>query len=83
MKMSTNRNRAKLNKSVNNNSYRRIWLSILYPAFCDEGITFYPRWRKGFKNSNKCIEMYKIRMYKNWKHNRKTQYKMKKIEDAL
>jgi len=53
---------------------------FLVGIYCDdpywnEGITYYPKYRFGFKNPNKRIMSYQIRMYKTWKHNRKTQYK--------
>ena len=64
--MSKNRNRAKLNKANNNNEYRRLFLKEEYPPYWDEGISFY-----GNKMS------YQVRMYKTWKHYRKTQYKVK------
>lgn len=35
----------------------------------------YPRYRIGFKNPNRRLMSYQIRMYKTWKHNRKTQWK--------
>lgn len=41
-----------------------------------EGINFYPKYRRGFKNPNKTIMSYQIRMYKTWKHNRKKQHKL-------
>ena len=43
--------------------------------YWDEGINYYPRFRRGYKNSNRQIMSYQIRMYKTWKHNRKTQWK--------
>jgi hypothetical protein len=43
--------------------------------YWDEGITFYPKYKKGFKNTNKKIMSYQVRMYKTWKHNRKTRWK--------
>ena len=50
-------------------------LSICEP-YWDEGINFYPRYRKGYKNSNKRIMSYQVRMYKTWKHNREKQWKI-------
>jgi hypothetical protein len=44
--------------------------------YWDEGISFYPSYRKGFKNPTKRIMSYQVRMYKTWKHNRKTQWKI-------
>lgn len=63
--MSTNRNRAKLNKAHNGNEYRKLLMMEEYPIYWDEGITYY-----GNKMS------YQVRMYKTWKHYRKTQYKV-------
>ena len=63
--MSTNRNRAKLNKAHNGNEYRKLLMIEEYPPYWDEGITYY-----GNKMS------YQVRMYKTWKHYRKTQYKV-------
>ena len=73
--MSKNRNRARLNKTVNNYDYNRDLLSILYPPYYDDGINILPKYRKGFKNPNKQIYAYQKRMYRTWKHNRKKQYK--------
>jgi len=47
----------------------------LKDRYWDEGINFYPKYRKGFKNPNKGIMSYQVRMYKTWKHNRENQYK--------
>lgn len=73
--MSKNRNRAKLNKAQNGREYYHMVINDQYPMYWDDGIIFYPSWRKGYKNPNKRITMYKVREYKTWKHNRKTQYK--------
>jgi hypothetical protein len=73
--MSKNRNRAKLNKAQDGRSYQLKLIDELYPMYWDEGLNFHPRYRKGFKNSNKRILKYKIRLYRTWKHNRKTQWK--------
>jgi hypothetical protein len=35
----------------------------------------YPRYRRGYKNPHKYLMSYQVRMYKTWKHNRKTQWK--------
>lgn len=43
--------------------------------YWDEYINYYPKWKRGFKNPNKRIMSYQVRMYKTWKHNRKTQWK--------
>lgn len=42
----------------------------------DECITYYPLVRtRGAKRPNKQIMSYQVRMYRTWKHNRKTQWK--------
>ena len=43
--------------------------------YWDEGITYYPLYKSGFKNPNRRIMSYQVRMYKTWKHNRKKQWK--------
>lgn len=43
--------------------------------YWDEGIVQYPKKRKGFKNPNRQIFGYQVRMYRTWKHNRKTKWK--------
>ena len=41
-----------------------------------EGIKFYPDYRRGFgHNKKRRLMMFQVRMYKTWKHNRKTQWK--------
>ena len=75
--MSIHRNRAKLNKANNGTEYRRILMDELYPLYWDEGMYFYPMYRRGFKNSNRRLETWKVRQYRTWKHNRKVQWKVK------
>lgn len=60
--MSINKNRKKYNKAFNNSEYKKMLLRELYPPYWDDGIIYgyYPM---------------KIRMYRTWKHNRKTQWK--------
>ena len=41
----------------------------------NEYVHYYPRLRLGYKNPIKRIMSYQIRMYRTWKHNRKTQWK--------
>lgn len=63
--MSINRNRAKLNKAINNSDYKKILLEELYPPYDDSGWN----WKHGnFPN-------HKYREWRSWKYNRKTQYK--------
>jgi hypothetical protein len=73
--MSKNRNRAKLNKAETSKEYNLLLFDDLYPPYWDDGLILYPRYRRGFKNPNKSLERYKMRMYRTWKHNRKTQWK--------
>ena len=73
--MSTNTNRAKLNKAETGREYHILHLHELYPDYWDDGVTFYPKYRRGYKNSNKEILAYQVRMYRTWKYNRKTQWK--------
>jgi len=73
--MSKNVNRAKLNKAKTNKEYNALQLMVDYGPYWDEGIYFYPMYRRGFKNPNKRIMAYQVRMYKTWKHNRKTKWK--------
>ena len=65
--MSTNRNRAKLNKAEIGKHYRLKLINELYPLYWDEGLNF----KKGHPSI-------KYRSYKSWKHNRKTQWKTTK-----
>jgi hypothetical protein len=73
--MSKNRKRSFLNEAKTSREYRILWLEENYPPYWDDGLNLYPAWRRGFKNSGKAIESYKMRMYRTWKHNRKTQWK--------
>jgi len=73
--MSVHRNRKKLNKANSGKQYRILWLNELYPLYWDEAVYFYPKYRSGFKNPNKRILSYQIRMYKSWKYNRLKQWK--------
>jgi hypothetical protein len=62
--MRKNLNREKLNKAQNGRQYRIMLINDFYPIYWDEGIRFY-----GNKMS------YQVRMYKTWKHYRKTRWK--------
>jgi hypothetical protein len=76
--MSKNRNRAKLNKAETNKEYKNIIIDELYPPYWDEGASFYPKYNKGTNHPIPKLYSSQIRMYKTWKHNRKTQWKYKK-----
>ena len=79
--MSKNRNRAKLNKAINNIEYKILYYQEKYPLYWDECYGYYGNHKKhkrGFlwdSRPRKRLLFYQIRMYKSWKHNRKTQYK--------
>ena len=73
--MSKNRNRAKLNKAKTSNEYNKILLNIIYPTYWDEGLIFFPRLKRGYKNPTKTILKYQVRAYRSWKYNRKTKWK--------
>ena len=63
--MSKNRNRAKLNKAIDNKEYNIIYFNMLYPP--------YSEYDWAWKNKN--FPNHKGRSYKSWKYNRKTRYK--------
>ena len=73
--MSKNRNRARLNNAHNSNEYNAVQTIISYPPYSDDGVMYYPRFRKGFKNPNKTLTKFKMRSYRTWKHNRLHQWK--------
>jgi hypothetical protein len=73
--MSTNRRRSKLRSAECSRDYHLISLNEWYPLYWDEGYNFYPRWRRGYKNPTKTIPIFKVREYRTWKYNRKTQWK--------
>ena len=73
--MSTNRNRLKLRAAECGRDYHLISLNEWYPLYWDEGLNFYPYWRRGYKNPLKRISFQKVREYRTWKYNRITQWK--------
>ena len=73
--MSKNKNRAKFNKATSSREYHILYLNELYPPYYDEGISMYPKYRRGFINPNKQLFRYQQRAYRTWKYNRKKQYK--------
>jgi hypothetical protein len=84
--MSKNRNRALLNKAINNKEYlileknETVYCQICakragrYGATCGPVRWTHP-WRRGFKNPRKAIATWQAREYRSWKHNRKKQWK--------
>jgi hypothetical protein len=73
--MSKNTFRAKLKKAQSSKEYLAIQYNINYPIYWDDGVYFYPTYRRGYKNPNKTIERWEQRRYRTWKYNRKTQWK--------
>lgn len=71
-----------LNKSsivAKTTTCRRVYKIVTNDCYGDpwwnEYTNYYPRWRRGYKNPIKRIMSYQVRMYRTWKHNRKTQWK--------
>lgn len=65
----------KVSQTTTHNKEYKIVTNDKFDPYWDEGYDFYPRYRRGFKNSNKTIMSYQVRMYRTWKHKRKTQWK--------
>lgn len=76
--MSKNFNRAKGKKAHTNRELLYKAILNIDPYF-DECWAYQPLYRRGFKNPNKVLYMYQVRLYRTWKYNRKTQYKNNKI----
>lgn len=73
--MSKNHNRAKLKKANNNNEYRLLMFNFEYPPYYEEGWSVWKS-RGTRRYKKKQLYKYQVRMYKTWKYNRKTQYKL-------
>jgi len=73
--MSVNRNRNKLATANTSREYDNIITKHYYPLYWDEGIRFYPKYRKGFKNPNKVLYQLQVRAYRTWKYNRNKQWR--------
>ena len=73
--MSKNRNRARLSEADNGREYQIIRINEEYPMYWDEGLNFYPKYKRGFVNPNKQIHASQVREYRTWKYNRKTKWK--------
>ena len=63
-----------IEKTTDSREYKLL-TTIEKDPYWDEGLNFYPRYRRGFKNPNKQLMSFQIRMYKTWKYNRKNQWK--------
>lgn len=74
--MSTNRlTRQKSSTTTNNHEYNKICCEK--DPYWDEGISYHNQlnWKKGQKYKQRQITHFQVRMYRSWKHNRKTQWK--------
>lgn len=66
----------KIVSQVNSNrEYKILVFKEKYPLYADDGVMFYPKVRRGYKNTNKRLTRYQMRAFRSWKHNRKTQFK--------
>jgi hypothetical protein len=72
--MSKKYNRAKFNKAITNKHYKCLQISLWYPIYHDDGFRYYTKRNRNSKQPNKVLLISKIREYKSWKYNRKTQY---------
>ena len=84
--MSKNKNRKRTEKAQDNKEYNIIEKNIgLYCYICvkrggsyDSSCapkSYNTKYKRGFKNPHKRIEVWKARMYRTWKYNRLTQWK--------
>jgi hypothetical protein len=55
--------------------YHILFLKKWNDPYSDEGVNFYPKYKRGYKNPHKQIYAYQRRMYRTWKYNRKRQWK--------
>lgn len=74
--MSKHYYRTKFNHSESRSDYNKSILNFYYPDYWDEG-WYHTQRKRGTSNYWKCKSLfqYEVRMYKTWKHNRKTQWK--------
>ena len=77
--MSVNFDRSKSKWTTNNRYYKYLSLYDLDPYYDEYWGTYlkHPNGSWGSKRSNKTLYFYQVRMYRTWRHNRKTQYKFK------
>ncbi len=72
--MSVNRNRSKSDHITDGRTYRLMEINENYPPYWEEGYRYHKS--KGIcKWKTKQLLQYEVRMYRTWKHNRKTQWK--------
>ena len=70
-----NKNSMFVRTTTNRKNYKVATNSYYGDPFPDEYTMYYPQYRRGYKNPNKRIMSYQVRMYRTWKHNRKKQWK--------
>lgn len=68
--------KSKIARTTTSRKEYKVVTRCLDVPYWDEGLNLYPKIRWGYKNPNKRIMSYQIRMYKTWKHNRKKQWKI-------
>lgn len=72
--------KAKCSTTTNRKEYRIKSQEV--DPYWDEGLTFYPPYKLGSGNDKKKrILKYQVRMYRTWKHNRNTQYKVSSLKE--
>lgn len=72
--MSKNFNRAKASKC---NSRKELKIKVVYynDPYWEDHWSKHTKYNWGSKQPNKVLYQFQYRMYRSWKHNRKTQYK--------
>jgi hypothetical protein len=62
--------------TTQNKEYKIVTQDQFLDPYWDEGIKFYPQYHMGFGQKKKRrLMMFQVRMFRTWKHNRKTQWK--------
>lgn len=79
--MSVNKMKRQRGDSYTDNHTYRVKVVLDDDPYWDDGLVFYPKYRKGYKNSNKRILNYQRRMYRTWKHNREHQWKLSMLKE--
>ena len=76
--MSVNFNRASSKHVLDNRYYKYFTIYDSDPYWDECWGLHHTSTLSGSKKPNKSLYFYKVRMYRTWKYNRKTQYKFKK-----
>ena len=72
--MSVNFNRSK-GKGITDNHTFRVKAVLDLDRYWDDYTTYYPKRNRGTHHCYPQLYSYQIRMYRTWKHSRKTQWK--------